>query len=108
MFIYVPGEEYRPGSSSGIQEVVEESRDVTEVSAPLLEGSHQCASEEEGQSEDGDQGGKGSSESVGSGSSFEELDMEADEEKKSDPAEEETYNGQQKIVEGETMENREE
>lgn len=105
------GEEFRPESSSVIQEVVEESRDVTEVSAPLLEGSHQGASEEEGQSEDGDQGGKGSSESVGSGSSFEELDMEVEEEKKSDPeepAEEENYNGQQRIIEGETMENREE
>lgn len=109
-FIYfVPGEELRPESTSVIREVVDESRDVAKASAPLLEGSRQ--SEEEGQSEDGDQGGKGSTESVGSGSSFEELDMEAEEEKKSDPeepAEEENYNGQQKIVEGETMEKREE
>ncbi|XP_056607380.1 testis-expressed protein 264 homolog [Triplophysa dalaica] len=103
------GEELRPESCSVIQKVVEESRDVAE--APLLEGTHHGLTEEEGQSEDGDQGGKGSCESVGSGSSFEELDMEAEEEKKSDPdepAEEENYNGQQKIIEGGTVENKEE
>lgn len=107
--LFVTGEELRPESCSVIQKVVEESRDVAE--APLLEGTHHGLTEEEGQSEDGDQGGKGSCESVGSGSSFEELDMEVEEEKKSDtdePAEEENYNGQQKIIEGGTMENKEE
>ncbi|XP_052414662.1 testis-expressed protein 264 homolog [Carassius gibelio] len=93
-----------------IQEVVEESRDVMEASAPLLENSHPSLGEEEGQSEDGDQGIKGSSESVGSGSSFEELDMEMEEEEeKKNEGEEEDHNGQQKpMMEGETVRNREE
>lgn len=93
------------------QEVVEESRDVVEASAPLLESSQRGLGEEEGHSEDGDQGGKGSSESVGSGSSFEELDMEVEEEKeeKKNEAEEEDHNGQQKpAMVGETIGNREE
>ncbi|RXN03850.1 testis-expressed sequence 264 protein-like [Labeo rohita] len=94
-----------------IQEVVEESREVVETSAPLLESSQPSLGEEEGQSEDGDQGGKGSNESVGSGSSFEELDMELEEEKeeKTNEAEAEDHNGQQKLMMvGETIENREE
>ncbi|XP_016322739.1 testis-expressed sequence 264 protein-like [Sinocyclocheilus anshuiensis] len=94
-----------------IQEVVEESRDVMEASAPLLESSQPSLGEEEGQSEDGDQGSKGSSESVGSGSSFEELDMEVEEEKeeKKNEVEEEDHNGQQKpMMVGETIRNREE
>uniref|UniRef100_A0A672NJK7 Testis-expressed sequence 264 protein-like n=2 Tax=Sinocyclocheilus grahami TaxID=75366 RepID=A0A672NJK7_SINGR len=93
-----------------IQEVVEESRDVVEASAPLLESSQPSLGEEEGQREDGDQGGKGSSESVGSGSSFEELDVEVEEEKgeKKNKVEEEDHNGQQKPVMGETIGNREE
>ncbi|XP_048054733.1 testis-expressed protein 264 [Megalobrama amblycephala] len=98
-------------SSSVSQEVVEESRDVVEASAPLLESSQPGLGEEEGHSEDADQGGKGSSESVGSGSSFEELDMEMEEEKeeKKNEAEEEDHNGQQKpVMVGETIGNREE
>ncbi|XP_073707959.1 testis-expressed protein 264 [Garra rufa] len=98
-------------SSPVIQEVVEESRDEVEASAPLLESSQPSLGEEEGQSEDGDQGGKGSSESVGSGSSFEELDMEMEEEKeeKTNEAEEDDQNGQQKpMMVGETIGNREE
>ncbi len=96
-----------------IQEVVEESRDVMEASAPLLESSQPSLGEEEGQSEDGDQGGKGSCESVGSGSSFEELDMEVEveeeKEEKKNEAEEEDHNGQQKpMMVGETIGNREE
>ncbi|XP_051567259.1 testis-expressed protein 264 homolog [Myxocyprinus asiaticus] len=104
--------DFRPESSSVIKEVVEESRDVMEASTPLLESSQQALGKEEGQSEDGDQGGKGSSESVGSGSSFEELDMEMEEEKEDKKnedlvEEEEDRNGQEKI-EGETVGNREE
>ncbi|KTF73266.1 hypothetical protein cypCar_00045793, partial [Cyprinus carpio] len=97
-------------SSPVIQEVVEESRDMVEASVPLMESSQPSLGEEEGQSEDGDQGGKGSSESVGSGSSFEELDMEVEEEKeeKKNEVEEEDHNGQQKPVMGETIGNREE
>ncbi|KTF79710.1 hypothetical protein cypCar_00023299, partial [Cyprinus carpio] len=94
-----------------IQEVVEESRDVMEPSAPLLESSQPSLGEEEGQSEDGEQGSKGSSESVGSGSSFEELDMEVEEEEeeKKNEAEEEDHNGQQTpMMVGETIRNREE
>ncbi|KAL1272545.1 hypothetical protein QQF64_028407, partial [Cirrhinus molitorella] len=98
-------------SSPVIQEVVAENRDIVDASAPLLESSQPSLGEEEGQSEDGDQGGKGSSESVGSGSSFEELDMEMEEEKeeKANEAEEEDQNGQQKpMTVGETIGNREE
>ncbi|XP_026069207.1 testis-expressed protein 264-like [Carassius auratus] len=98
-------------SSSVIQEVVEESRDVAEASAALLEISQPSLGEEEGQSEDGDQGSKGSSESVGSGSSFEELDVEVEEEKEEEEeknkVEEEDHNGQQTPVIGETIGNRE-
>ncbi|XP_051985663.1 testis-expressed protein 264-like [Xyrauchen texanus] len=106
------GKEFRPESSSVIKEVVEESRNVVEASAPLLECSQQTLGEEEDQSEDGDQGGKGSSESVGSGSSFEELDMEIEEEKEEEKnedleEEEEDHNGQEKLEE-ETVGNREE
>ncbi|KAL0191463.1 hypothetical protein M9458_014161, partial [Cirrhinus mrigala] len=82
---------------------VEESRDVVESSAPLLESSQPILGEEEGQIENGDQGGKG-------GSSFEELDMELEEEKeeKTNEAEEEDHNGQQKpMMVGETIGNRE-
>lgn len=102
-------EESRPEPISVIQEIVEETRDAPEVSAPLLESSQNGSGEDEGHSEDGDQADKGSSESVGSGSSFEELDMEAEEEKKSEaeePAEDENRIGQEKITVEE--ENREE
>lgn len=108
--LYVP-DELEQKSSSVFQEVVEESRDVVEASAPLLESSQPGLGEEEDPSEDGDQGAKGSSESVGSGSSFEELDMEMEEEKeeKKNEAEEEDHNGQQKpLMVGETIGNREE
>uniref|UniRef100_A0A9J8CZ89 Testis expressed 264, ER-phagy receptor a n=1 Tax=Cyprinus carpio carpio TaxID=630221 RepID=A0A9J8CZ89_CYPCA len=107
--LYVTGEPEQK-SSPVIQEVVEESRDMVEASVPLMESSQPSLGEEEGQSEDGDQGGKGSSESVGSGSSFEELDMEVEEEKeeKKNEVEEEDHNGQQKPVMGETIGNREE
>ncbi|XP_059415955.1 testis-expressed protein 264-like [Carassius carassius] len=97
-------------SSPVIQEVVEESRDMVEASAALLEISQPSLGEEEGRSEDGDQGSKGSSESVGSGSSFEELDVEVEEEKEEEKnkVEEEDHNGQQTPVMGETIGNREE
>lgn len=95
-------------STSEAPAVVEESWDAAEASAPLLESPQPALAEEEARSEDGEQAEKASSDSVGSGSSFEELDLEIEEEKKSEAVEEE-HNGQQKtVVMGETMGNREE
>lgn len=54
-----------------ISEVAESSVLVMQQSPPL--------DETDSQTEEGDQGAKGSSESVGSGSSFEELDMDIEE-----------------------------
>lgn len=105
--LHVPGEPEQK-STSEAPAVVEESWDAAEASAPLLESPQPALAEEEARSEDGEQAEKASSDSVGSGSSFEELDLEIEEEKKSEAVEEE-HNGQQKpVVMGETMGNREE
>lgn len=58
-----------------------ENGEVGESFSPVLQQSLPL-DERDSQTEEGDQGAKGSSESVGSGSSFEELDMDIDEEEK--------------------------
>lgn len=70
-------------SESGVtvREADPESCETGDSSLPVEQQSPSL-DERDSQTEEGEQGTKGSSESVGSGSSFEELDMELDEEEK--------------------------
>lgn len=64
-----------------VMEADAESSEVGENASPVVQQSPPL-DERDSQTEEGDQGAKGSSESEGSGSSFEELDMDLEEEKK--------------------------
>lgn len=58
-----------------------ESSEMGESSSPAVQQTPPL-DERDSQTEEGDQGAKGSSESIGSGSSFEDLDMDIEEEEK--------------------------
>ncbi|XP_060775531.1 testis-expressed protein 264 homolog [Neoarius graeffei] len=72
------GEVCTSESGPAVMEAVTESSEMGENSSPAVQQSPPL-DERDSQTEEGDQGAKGSSESVGSGSSFEELDIEEEE-----------------------------
>ncbi|XP_062853046.1 testis-expressed protein 264 [Trichomycterus rosablanca] len=74
------GAECKSESSRAQMETDANSREMAET-FPVVQQSPQ-QDEEDAQTEEGDKGSKGSSESLGSGSSFEELDMDIEEEDK--------------------------
>ncbi|MCJ8729543.1 hypothetical protein PDJAM_G00107690 [Pangasius djambal] len=75
------GEGCTSESGVAVMEADTESSEMGESSSPVVQQSPPL-DERDSQTEEGDQGAKGSSESVGSGSSFEELDMDIEEEEK--------------------------
>ncbi|KAI5628415.1 hypothetical protein C0J50_2905 [Silurus asotus] len=76
------GEGCTSESGVAVMEADAESSEMGESSTPVLCQQTPPLDERDSQTEEGDQGAKGSSESVGSGSSFEELDMDIEEEEK--------------------------
>ncbi|GAA6092132.1 testis-expressed protein 264, partial [Tachysurus ichikawai] len=94
-------------SESGVAMMEEdaESSEMSERTLPVVQQSPPL-DERDSQTEEGDQGAKGSSESVGSGSSFEELDMDIDEEKEREDVEKDHVEDNEKrgIIEGELNE----
>lgn len=101
----VPGEGCTSESGVAMMEEDAESSEMSERTLPVVQQSPPL-DERDSQTEEGDQGAKGSSESVGSGSSFEELDMDIDEEKEREDVEKDHVEDNEKrgIIEGELNE----